>query len=127
MAVAGCDETVYAQLLNDFCLLKFDMEMEELGQRLWCDWGDTAGIYAELTNCTVLIALKLDCYWPSQLVDNFFTGIHKNYFKSCSLTGRLPADPPFTILCSLIFVPMLITLLMTALVVWRSKRSEGIV
>ncbi|KAM4698064.1 receptor activity-modifying protein 1 [Rhinophrynus dorsalis] len=127
MAVAGCDEAVYSHVLNEFCLQIFEMKMEELGKRLWCDWEATIEMYGDLTNCTELLALKLDCFWPNHIVDHFFTGIHKKYFKNCSLTGRLPGDPPFPILCSFIFVPILITLLMTALVVWRSKRSEGIV
>ncbi|XP_068101471.1 receptor activity-modifying protein 1 isoform X2 [Hyperolius riggenbachi] len=127
MAFAGCDETLYASLLNDYCLQQFSLEMEDLGVRLWCDWGATEGIYAAVTNCTHLLALHQECFWPNHKVDIFFTNIHKQYFKNCALTGRLPADPPFPILCSFIFVPIIITLLMTALVVWRSKRSEGIV
>ncbi|CAI9586470.1 unnamed protein product [Staurois parvus] len=84
-------------------------------------------IYIDVTNCTYLLANHEHCFWPNHIVDNFFTNIHRNYFKNCALTGRLPADPPFPVLCSFIFIPILITLLMTALVVWRSKRSEGIV
>nr|XP_032646255.1 receptor activity-modifying protein 1-like [Chelonoidis abingdonii] len=83
--------------------------------------------YGELTNCTFLIAEKLACYWPNQLVDEFFIAIHKHYFKNCSLSGRSLRDPPSNILYPFLVVPILITLLMTALVVWRSKRSEGIV
>ncbi|OCT61264.1 receptor activity-modifying protein 1 [Xenopus laevis] len=127
MAVDGCNEALYGHVMNEFCLQHFEIVMEELGKKLWCDWGETAGIYADLTNCTVILAESLDCFWPNHMVDNFFIVIHKKYFSSCSLTGRLPADPPFPILCSFIFVPVLITLLITALVVWRSKRSEGIV
>ncbi|KAG8432589.1 hypothetical protein GDO86_017006 [Hymenochirus boettgeri] len=127
MAIEDCSEALYSHVLNEFCLRGFEIEMEELGKELWCDWGETEGMYVELTNCTVLLANNLGCWWPNPLVDHFFTGIHRKYFKNCSLTGRLPADPPFPILCSFIFVPILITLLITALVVWRSKRSEGIV
>uniref|UniRef100_W5MA24 Receptor activity-modifying protein 1 n=1 Tax=Lepisosteus oculatus TaxID=7918 RepID=W5MA24_LEPOC len=83
--------------------------------------------YGELTNCTYLIAQKMNCFWPNRLVDEFFIGIHRLYFKNCSLSGRLPSDPPNNILGPFIAVPILVTLLMTALVVWRSKRSEGIV
>lgn len=84
-------------------------------------------LYEELTNCTYLVALKMDCFWPNRLVDEFFIRIHRHYFHDCSLTGRLPMDPPNRILGPFIVVPILVTLLMTALVVWRSKRSEGIV
>ncbi|XP_053554801.1 receptor activity-modifying protein 1 [Bombina bombina] len=127
MAVAGCNDAVFAQVLDEICLTSFNTEMEVIGEKLWCDWGKTFGIYADLTNCTVLLAEELDCFWPNKYVNDFFTEIHKNYFNSCSLTGRLPADPPFPILCSFILIPIFVTLIMTALVVWRSKRSEGIV
>ncbi|XP_018415446.1 PREDICTED: receptor activity-modifying protein 1 [Nanorana parkeri] len=127
MAFAGCDETSYSYLLNEYCLQQFQLEMEGLGVRLWCDWKATEEIYTDVTNCTRLLANHQNCYWPNHIVDHFFTNIHRNYFKNCALTGRLPADPPFPVLCSFIFIPILITVLMTALVVWRSKRSEGIV
>ncbi|XP_075687300.1 receptor activity-modifying protein 1 isoform X2 [Rhinoderma darwinii] len=127
MAFAECDKEIYATLLNNFCLLEFELKMEDLDVKLWCDWQATDEIYTEVTNCTTLLAYHQNCYWPNHKVDKFFIGIHKKYFKNCALTGRLPADPPLPILCSLIFIPVLITLLMTGLVVWRSKRSEGIV
>ncbi|KAG8000789.1 Receptor activity-modifying protein 1 [Nibea albiflora] len=84
-------------------------------------------LYGELTNCTFLVAMKLECFWPNRLVDEFFIRVHRHYFHDCSLTGRLLTDPPNSILGPFIAVPILVTLLMTALVVWRSKRSEGIV
>ncbi|KAG2459083.1 RAMP1 protein, partial [Polypterus senegalus] len=83
--------------------------------------------YKELTNCTYLVAEELKCYWPNQFVDEFFIGVHKFYFRNCSLSGRSPKDPPNNILGPMIVVPIIVTLLMTVLVVWRSKRSEGIV
>ncbi|KAM3916101.1 receptor activity-modifying protein 1 [Leptodactylus fuscus] len=127
MAFAECDNEFYSGLLNEYCLLQFQLKMDALGMKLWCDWQATEEIYTEVTNCTSLLAFHQNCYWPNHIVDRFFTDIHKKYFKDCALTGRLPTDPPMPILCSFIFIPILITLLMTALVVWRSKRSEGIV
>lgn len=87
----------------------------------------TYRLYGELTNCTFVVALQMECYWPNRLVDEFFIRVHKHYFHDCSLSGRLLKDPPNHILGPFIVVPILVTLLMTALVVWRSKRSEGIV
>ncbi|XP_065269080.1 receptor activity-modifying protein 1 [Emys orbicularis] len=127
IVVTACHEADYGQLIEDYCLSQFKFDMEVIGQKLWCDWDETVGSYGELINCTVLIAEKLACYWPNQLVDEFFIAIHKHYFKNCSLSGRSLRDPPNNILYPFLVVPILITLLMTALVVWRSKRSEGIV
>lgn len=83
-------------------------------------------LYGSLTNCTFQIARSIGCFWPNQKVDEFFINVHRDYFKDCALTGRLPHDPPNHILGPFIAVPVLITLLMTALVVWRSKRSQGV-
>ncbi|XP_026232671.1 receptor activity-modifying protein 1 [Anabas testudineus] len=117
----------YENAIEEFCLAKFRLDMQELDQRHWCSWEDTVELYGELTNCTFLVALKMECFWPNRLVDEFFIQVHKHYFHDCSLSGRLLKDPPNRILGPFIVVPILITLLMTALVVWRSKRSEGIV
>ncbi|XP_062972101.1 receptor activity-modifying protein 1 [Elgaria multicarinata webbii] len=127
IVVTACHEATYGQLIQEFCFSKFKSDMETLRRTLWCDWDKTFGWYEELTNCTVLIAKKLDCYWPNRLVDEFFTVIHKHYFKNCAVSGRSLRDPPNTVLCPFIVVPIFVTLLVTALVVWRSKRSEGIV
>ncbi|KAK2839546.1 hypothetical protein Q5P01_013286 [Channa striata] len=117
----------YENAIEEFCLAKFRLVMQELDQKHWCSWEDTVELYGELTNCTYLVAQKMECYWPNRLVDEFFIRVHKHYFHDCSVSGRLLSDPPNRILGPFIVVPILVTLLMTALVVWRSKRSEGIV
>uniref|UniRef100_A0A8D0HCY8 Receptor activity-modifying protein 1 n=1 Tax=Sphenodon punctatus TaxID=8508 RepID=A0A8D0HCY8_SPHPU len=119
--------SLFHQLIQDLCLSKFKFDMEVIGPKLWCDWDETVGSYGELTNCTWQIAVTLDCYWPNQLVDEFFIAIHKHYFRNCPASGRSLRDPPNDILCPFIVIPILVTLLMTVLVVWRSKHSEGIV
>ncbi|XP_039611252.1 receptor activity-modifying protein 1 isoform X2 [Polypterus senegalus] len=126
-SVTACDEAFYVHAIENLCLVKFQGDMEALGQRYWCDWDETVESYKELTNCTYLVAEELKCYWPNQFVDEFFIGVHKFYFRNCSLSGRSPKDPPNNILGPMIVVPIIVTLLMTVLVVWRSKRSEGIV
>ncbi|NXO31323.1 RAMP1 protein, partial [Cisticola juncidis] len=127
IAATACQEADYGWMIRHYCLKQFQLSMEGIGQRLWCDWDETVGTYGELTNCTVLIAERLDCYWPNRLVDEFFVAVHRQYFRNCSPSGRALHDPPNAVLCPFIVLPVLVTLLMTALVVWRSKRSEGIV
>ncbi|CAJ1086821.1 receptor activity-modifying protein 1-like [Xyrichtys novacula] len=125
-SVSSCNGGFYERMINDFCLAKFNFDMAGLDQDLWCSWPDTDEIYEGLTNCTFQVALRVDCFWPNQIVDRFFMQVHRDYFHDCALTGRQLHDPPIAILAPFIAVPVLITLLMTALVVWRSKRTEGV-
>ncbi|XP_034741561.1 receptor activity-modifying protein 1 isoform X2 [Etheostoma cragini] len=122
----GC-EPDYEFTIEEFCLANFTRDMKKLDQRHWCSWEDTVELYGKLSNCTLLVAHQMNCFWPNRLVDEFFIRVHKQYFHDCSLSGRLLKDPPNRILGPFIAIPVLVTLLMTALVVWRSKRSEGIV
>uniref|UniRef100_A0A8C2Z379 Receptor activity-modifying protein 1 n=1 Tax=Cyclopterus lumpus TaxID=8103 RepID=A0A8C2Z379_CYCLU len=125
-SACGCNGGFYERTINDLCAAKFKFDMGGLDRGLWCSWPDTTEIYEELTNCTYQLALKVDCFWPNQIVDRFFVQIHRIYFHDCALTGRLLHDPPIGILAPFIAVPVLVTLLVTALVVWRSKRTEGV-
>lgn len=87
----------------------------------------TCRSYRELSDCTRHVVQKLDCFWPNAEVDKFFLVVHQRYFRNCPVSGRALQDPPSSILCPFIVVPILVTLLVTVLVVWRSKRPEGIV
>ena len=88
-------------------------------------WFSTCRSYKELSNCTRHVAQNLDCFWPNAEVDKFFLAIHQHYFRNCPVSGRALQDPPSSVLCPFIVVPILVTLLVTVLVVWRSKRPEG--
>ncbi|XP_010290004.1 PREDICTED: receptor activity-modifying protein 1 [Phaethon lepturus] len=110
IAATACQEADYGWMIRHYCLKQFQLTMEGIGQRLWCDWDETVGTYGELTNCTALIAERLDCYWPNRLVDEFFVAVHKQYFRNCSPSGRALHDPPNSILCPFILLPVLVTL-----------------
>ncbi|KAF7230112.1 receptor activity-modifying protein 1 [Nothobranchius furzeri] len=125
-SVSGCKSHFYKTTIRDFCLDKFHLDMGRLDPGLWCSWPDTTETYEGLTNCTYQVALRLDCFWPNQVVDDIFVQIHNRYFHACALTGRLLHDPPIAILAPFITVPVVVTLLMTALVVWRSRCTQGV-
>ncbi|XP_050607640.1 receptor activity-modifying protein 1 isoform X1 [Macaca thibetana thibetana] len=42
MATA-CQEANYGALLQELCLTQFQVDMEAVGETLWCDWGRTIG------------------------------------------------------------------------------------
>eukprot|EP00062_Callorhinchus_milii_P026667 gi/632989054/ref/XP_007883440.1/ PREDICTED: receptor activity-modifying protein 1-like [Callorhinchus milii] len=127
LLVTGCNEAYYSHTIEQICLQTFKIQMSGIGQKRWCDWDETFGCYGDLTNCTFLIAIKLGCFWPNPPVDRFFVNVHKEYFANCSQSGRSLSDPSNHILGPFIVLPVMVTLLITALVVWRSKRNEGIV
>ncbi|MBZ3884255.1 Receptor activity-modifying protein 1 [Sciurus carolinensis] len=127
LLVSACQDTHYSTLVQERCLTRFQKDMEAVGEALWCDWGKTIRSYGELTDCTRNVAEKLGCFWPNTEVDRFFVTVHRHYFSICALSGRAVQDPSSGILCPFIVVPIMVTLLVTALVVWRSKRTEGIV
>lgn len=83
--------------------------------------------YGDLTECTKIVADELDCFWPNTEVDRFFVSVHRHYFRFCAISGRAVEEPERSILCPFIVFPIMVTLLMTVLVVWRNKRTEGIV
>ncbi|KAL6115316.1 ramp1 [Pungitius sinensis] len=125
-SISGCNGGLYERMINTHCLAKFKGDMAGLDRGLWCSWPDTSKIYEVLTKCTYHVALEMDCFWPNQMVDRFFMQIHRDYFRDCALTGRLLHEPPTSVLAPFIAVPVLVTLLMTALVVWRSKHTQGV-
>ncbi|XP_029789403.1 receptor activity-modifying protein 1 [Suricata suricatta] len=123
----ACRDADYDRLLQEVCLTRFQADMEAIGKALWCDWDKTIKSYRALTDCTGHLAGQLDCFWPNAAVDKFFVAVHRRYFRTCPVAGRAVRDPPRSVLCPFIVLPILATLLVTALVVWRSKRPEGIV
>lgn len=123
----ACQDVDHNAILQEVCLAPFKVDMEAIGRTLWCDWGKTIQSYGELRDCTVYVMNRLNCYWPNAAVNKFFIAVHQRYFRSCPVSGRALQDPPLSILCPFIVVPILMTLLMTGLVVWRSKRTEGVV
>uniref|UniRef100_A0A8C3YQ48 Receptor activity-modifying protein 1 n=1 Tax=Catagonus wagneri TaxID=51154 RepID=A0A8C3YQ48_9CETA len=127
VVAAACQDADFGALLRRYCLAQFRVDMEALGEALWCDWGKTVGSYEELSDCTRHVAERLDCFWPNSAVDQFFLAVHQQYFRNCPASGRALRDPPGSVLCAFIVVPVLVSLLATALVVWKSKRPEGIV
>nr|6UMG_R Chain R, Receptor activity-modifying protein 1 [Homo sapiens]6UMG_r Chain r, Receptor activity-modifying protein 1 [Homo sapiens] len=91
---SACQEANYGALLRELCLTQFQVDMEAVGETLWCDWGRTIRSYRELADCTWHMAEKLGCFWPNAEVDRFFLAVHGRYFRSCPISGRAVRDPP---------------------------------
>ncbi|XP_006893574.1 PREDICTED: receptor activity-modifying protein 1-like [Elephantulus edwardii] len=127
MVTTACHDAGHGSFIRERCLRQFQEDMETLGQSLWCDWGRTIRSYEALTQCTRQVASSLNCFWPNAEVDRFFVAVHQQYFRTCPATGRALSDPPNSVLCPFLVVPVLLTLGVTMLVVWQSQPKEGIV
>ncbi|XP_053454113.1 receptor activity-modifying protein 1 isoform X1 [Nycticebus coucang] len=125
--VTACKEAQSGVLMQEICLSRFKMRMDAIGERLWCHWGKTIRSYGELTDCTQRVAVKMGCFWPNAEVDKFFIAVHRHYFKQCPTSGRTLLEPPHTILCPFVVLPIVVTLLMTSLVVWKTKQPDTMV
>lgn len=80
--------------------------------------------YHIFTLCTETRSQLVDCYWPNPLVEGYIIRIHKQFFSNCTNEQEVWVDPPEKTLVILILIPVFLTLVMIALVVWCSKRSD---
>lgn len=80
--------------------------------------------YESFTNCTEMETNIVGCYWPNPLAQSFITGIHRQFFSNCTMDRTHWEDPPDEVLIPLIAVPVVLTVAMAGLVVWRSKRTD---
>lgn len=80
--------------------------------------------YESFTNCTEVETNVVGCYWPNPLAQGFITGVHRQFFSNCTVDRTHWEDPPDEVLIPLIVVPVLLTVAMAGLVVWRSKRTD---
>ncbi|KAK1150980.1 receptor activity-modifying protein 1-like [Acipenser oxyrinchus oxyrinchus] len=121
---AACDLTLYSSSIQH-CETDFEVQMNWTDPQGWCDWTVLSSLYNDLTVCTEMLAYTLQCEWPNPEVDSLFVGVHGRWLKACPRYIVPLRDPPLFVLVPLILAPVLSTLLVTALIVWLGKRSEG--
>ncbi|XP_012502359.1 PREDICTED: receptor activity-modifying protein 3 [Propithecus coquereli] len=123
LQAGGCNETGMLERLP-LCGKAFADLMRKVDVWKWCNLSEFIVYYESFTNCTEVEASIVGCFWPNRLAQGFITGIHRQFFINCSVDRVHWADPPDEILIPLIAVPILLTVAMTGLVVWRSKRTD---
>ncbi|XP_058867721.1 receptor activity-modifying protein 1-like [Acipenser ruthenus] len=121
---AACDLTLYSSSIQH-CVTNFEVQMNWTDPQRWCDWNVLSSLYNDLTVCTEMLADALQCEWPNPEVDSLFVGVHGRWLKACPRYIAPLRDPPLFVLVPLILAPVLSTLLVTALIIWLGKRSEG--
>ncbi|KAI1902123.1 hypothetical protein AGOR_G00041470 [Albula goreensis] len=118
-----CNETALLTEM-EMCGEMFQKDMMQIDPENWCNITHFIGEYNVFSICTEYRAESIGCYWPNPLVESYIIRVHRHFFSNCTMEQVVPVDPPDDTLTALIAVPMLLTLVMIALVVWRSKRSD---
>ncbi|KAM5273634.1 receptor activity-modifying protein 3 [Ctenodactylus gundi] len=121
--VWGCDEV---QMLGRLphCGEAFAAMMHRVNTSKWCELSEFIVYYETFSNCTEEETLRVGCYWPNPLAQGFITGIHRKFFSNCTVDVATWDDPPDEVLVPLIVVPILLTVAMAGVVVWRSQRTS---
>ncbi|KAJ8336691.1 hypothetical protein SKAU_G00379110 [Synaphobranchus kaupii] len=124
---------VRADLCNESALLRemetcagqFKGDMALIDPQNWCNITHFIREYNYFSACTEIKAVHTGCYWPNPLVESYIIHVHRHFFSNCTMEQVVLVDPPDETLTLLISVPVLLTLVMITLVVWRSKRNEA--
>ncbi|XP_061112346.1 receptor activity-modifying protein 3-like isoform X1 [Conger conger] len=118
-----CNDTALLDELEK-CAGQFRADMAVIHPRDWCNITHFIREYNYFSACTEIRAVRAGCYWPNPQVERYIVGVHGQFFSNCSLESVVLVDPPDDTVTVLIAVPVLLTLAMISLVVWRSKRSD---
>ncbi|XP_061053534.1 receptor activity-modifying protein 3 [Eubalaena glacialis] len=124
--VGGCNEKHMLAVLPH-CGKTFAERMKKVEVWKWCNLSEFIVYYESFTNCTEVETNVVGCYWPNPLAESFIAGVHRRFFQNCSVARHHWQDPPDGILIPLIAAPILLTIAMTGVVVWRSKRTAQVV
>ncbi|XP_062900068.1 receptor activity-modifying protein 3-like isoform X1 [Mobula hypostoma] len=109
------------------CGYLFENQLNEMNSSDWCNFTLIADHYSTFSFCMELSAESVYCYWPNPQLETYVINMHKLFFSNCTSEILIFQDPPDNILCILIAVPICLTIVMIAVVVWCSKRSDILV
>ncbi|XP_072431745.1 receptor activity-modifying protein 3-like isoform X1 [Chiloscyllium punctatum] len=118
-----CNETLMLEIVH-WCGYDFASQLNTMNSSDWCNFTLIAGYYSTFSYCAESVVEGISCFWPNPQVENYLINIHKHFFSNCTLEMLMFQDPPDKILIALITVPILLTIIMIAIVVWCSKRND---
>ncbi|MGH0141462.1 UNVERIFIED_CONTAM: hypothetical protein FKN15_073775 [Acipenser sinensis] len=99
----------------------------EAARLLWPEEPTCVREYNTFSTCTEQNSEIIGCFWPNPFVESFIISLHKHFFSNCTSDQVIWEDPPDNMLTILIVIPVLLTVVMIALVVWCSKRNDILV
>ncbi|CAB1312205.1 unnamed protein product [Coregonus sp. 'balchen'] len=103
------------------CWEMFHTEMKDINKELWCEWDQVIRPYNQLTKCIESWTTYLGCYFPNQVVQDFFIQIHSHFFQACPEEEQLFPDAPSGVVLTLTLIPVSLIPILVFLVVWKSK------
>ncbi|KAJ8272761.1 hypothetical protein GJAV_G00093120 [Gymnothorax javanicus] len=106
------------------CASQFRADMAQIDPQDWCNITHFIREYNDFSACTETESMLTGCYWPNPLVESYIIEVHRQFFSNCTVERVVLVDPPEDTLIFLIAVPVLLTLIMITVVVWRSKRGD---
>ncbi|XP_041103872.1 receptor activity-modifying protein 3-like [Polyodon spathula] len=121
-----CNETAL-MLDMSICEDVFKRDMDLVDPKNWCNLTYYIKEYNTFSTCTEKNSERIGCFWPNPFVESFIISLHKHFFSNCTLDQVIWEDPPDNMLTILIVIPVLLTVVMIALVVWCSKRNDILV
>ncbi|MFT7809124.1 receptor activity-modifying protein 3-like [Arapaima gigas] len=118
-----CNDTALLMEIQK-CGDQFQSHMMHVDPHNWCNLTYFIRVYNVFSYCTEDSAESIGCYWPNPLVENYIIRVHKIFFSNCTVDPVHFLDPPDDTLALLILAPVFLTLVMTAMVVWCSRRGD---
>nr|ACI67267.1 Receptor activity-modifying protein 1 precursor [Salmo salar] len=103
-----CNEDLLGKYSLLICWDQFHSEMKDINKELWCEWDQVIRPY-------------LGCYFPNQVVQDFFIQIHSSFFQACPEEEELFPDAPSGVVLTLTLIPVSLIPILVFLVVWKSK------
>nr|XP_029485465.1 receptor activity-modifying protein 1-like [Oncorhynchus nerka] len=116
-----CNESLLEHFSYIICWNQFHSEMTDINNELWCEWDLVIRPYNELTRCIESLTTNLGCYFPNQVVQDFFIQIHSSFFQACPEEEQLFPDAPSGVVLTLTLIPVSLIPVLVFLVVWKSK------
>uniref|UniRef100_A0AAY5K0F0 Receptor activity-modifying protein 1 n=1 Tax=Esox lucius TaxID=8010 RepID=A0AAY5K0F0_ESOLU len=119
-----CNENLLELYSNITCWGSFHHKMEYINMEHWCNWDKVIRPYSELTKCMEFCSGYLGCYYPNQVVQDFFIKIHSHYFQACPVKEAMFPDAPSDVVLTLTLIPVGLIPILIFLVVWNNKGMD---
>ncbi|XP_048088419.1 uncharacterized protein LOC125287054 isoform X2 [Alosa alosa] len=106
---------------HHYCGVTFHNAMATVPKERWCDWEEIKIHYNQLSECMEELSDFLRCYYPNQQTQEFFVGVHEEYFQACQEEEE---DLPPGLVLALTLLPVSLVPALVFMVVWKNNVRE---